>query len=300
MHDSPRFTPLVLAVAMAVAITACSDDDANEVSRDGSGENADPEAAVVSNRLGVVRLASRSPATVPAASAAFLALQDGDTSTLETVRAQLMPAAGTCLLESDTLGAIIDGAAGLDAGEVLTLTDANGTYAGVERSARPDGTFVYRLGRGTVAAPSGELVLDIPGGDSDPNSFPAIAATSFPTVERAPSLLSPPALTGVSTDTVYRWGTSLEQGSDERPFLLIVVNAADVLTNSILCALPENGEFVLPDATIAALEARNEIGVDGTIGTVFGFGAMRIEERRVDEGTRLLMRHMRFTELPRS
>jgi len=159
--------------------------------------------------------------------------------------------------------------------------------------------FVYRLNRGAVAAPEAGLVLDVPGGDLGEGPFVPATAVAFSIVQGVPALRAPLAQTLVLPDSVYRWDAAAMADAGEQPFLLLAINVGDVITNSVLCALSEGGEFVLPQATLSALDARGEIGPEGGIGSVFGFGAMRTEERRLDDDTLLLLRHMRFVELPR-
>ena len=290
---------------IALMATACSDGGGNDGQGTDSDKESDPEAPTMSQRIGVVRLASRSPAIVPAVAANFFDVDEAAPVPLAELRAQLMPAPGECRLESDAPRPIRDGVSGLDAGEVLTFTDANGTYASVERSGTAEEGFVYLSARGltgpgSVSASEGDIMFDIPGGDTpDAPIFPAASAVAFPTVQGTPMLREPLAQTQVFPDSVYRWDVAETAQAGEHAFVLLMVNSVDVITNSVLCALPEGDEFVLPEATVEALRSRNEIGSDDAIGSVFGFGAMRLEERTIDERTLLLMRNMRFVELPR-
>ena len=298
MDDATRTPTLtVLLVLLSAMATACGD-DGEAASR---SDESTPEGSTAAQRLGVVRLATRAAPTVPAVAASFFDVDEAVPDTLADVRSRLMPAPGECRLDSEAPGSIRGGASGIDAGEVLMFTDANGTYASVDRAGSARDGFSYLTNRGAVAAPEGDLVLDIPGGETNAvPTFPAASAVSFPTVRGTPMLRAPLAQTRVFTDSVYRWDADAAAGTGEQPFLLLVVYAGTLISNSVLCAVPEGGEFVLPEATIAALASRDEVGFDDSIGTVFGFGAMRLEERAIDEETLLLMRHMRFVELPRA
>jgi hypothetical protein len=147
----------------------------------------------------------------------------------------------------------------LDAGEALTLTSGDTTYATLVKSPPPPGgiplPITYSSASETLQEFPASLTLNIPGAA---DGFPAFSNVAMPTIPPDFELtLSASEGIKITKDTTFAW---TGQGSDDTVFGIIAYDFSRVSetaseTLALICYARDDGSFALPDTTKAELDA---------------------------------------------
>jgi len=295
---------LVLAGIAIFILQACSGSgsDSAVLLED---ENLLPDLEGV-EQIGILELDSEVDSPSKSVFAQFLTLEDRADPAADIVSLVnlALPPAGSCSLESesplfdpdpDLFFSFASDVTTIDVGETITLSSDAGTYATIERRVRSGtraGETSYRDDL-SIAGPFPEsLRLNI----SDSNLQTSDGIPLSPMASGAAVAIDPPEIDmfnpQVFTDTVFQLQTS--NSFNGQRIVVIRVQDGSLILNHVICTLPGNESFTLPEETVALLRERNETtetSIGEQIGDLdaVGFGVVDVVR---DGDTVFIIRHL--------
>jgi len=226
---------LCLVFGIILLTNACSNNSAEEDTTTGNDPTQIP------SRISIVKLGS-SPGSDSKHSdnkhvdATFFEFPEMlDTSTVDAIVDSVLPAPGNCSVFSENpLNLFVTNT--LDVGDNIILSSDAGTYGTIERETTQRRGIHYSDTLFLDDPFPTTLTLDVTNKDFQSYNGQALMTTSGTT-----SMISPAAKTSVFTDTEYQWNRSTS--ANELHYIVIWVVSGDVITNEVLCTLPESGSF---------------------------------------------------------
>jgi len=279
------YQPAVFLVFGIILLTnACSNNN-SPTEEDTTTQN---DTTQVPNRISIVKLGSIAGSDNKIIDASFLELSEMLVpSTVDAIVDSVLPAPGNCSISSENPISLI-ATNTLDVGDNIILSSDAGTYGTIERKTTERRGIYYSDTLFLDGPFPTTLTLDVTNEDFQSYNGLALMTTSGLT-----SMISPAVQTGIFVDTEYQWNRSAS--ANDLYYIIIWVTSGDVITNEVLCALPESGSFRLPEETLTILRARNEIGSNNNIGTLRSMGRAKRHVTN-NNGSMFITLHLHLSE----
>lgn len=167
----------------------------------------------------------------------------------------------------------------ISAGEIVTLTSAEGTFASIESGS--SGAFLFYTLPNSQSLPSGsipdDLQIDVPG-----DVYPAYQAVMMPSVQALGSVVYS-GNASITSDTAFGWEPADQAGSMVRVFSSTAGGFFTEDGVTVTCLAPDTGSFVFPEPV------RAELG-DTFVGSKPIFSRVRVITEVGDESVLFLIR----------
>lgn len=275
---NPRLSVISFLFGFVLLLSACSNDNV-----------ASNDPTPVPSRIAIIELDSVVDSTYKQINARFLTMPDTiDSAAIDTIIDHKLPAPGNCAVDAESPLQTLFATHSLDVGDSIILSSEAGTYSTIDRKTSERYGTTYQGKKNIDGAFPETLKLDVSNVDFQvDNGLPLVLA------EGATSMIEPAVQTIVFADTVFKWNRSTTM-SDQH-YIKLWIGTSDLILNSVICTLPNSGNFSLPEETLAILRDRGEIGSDNSIGSVRSMGTVR-SSVTYSNGTMFITRHSLLSE----